>query len=209
MNRPEPQVSKVGLDELTSYHWPGNVRELQNTIERAVILWREGPLTFDLPASPPPENSAQRAKPAVNGRAPYAGRIEAAGARGHHKRSQADQRKSFRTGRCGGIARHEAVYLSLAHHFVGHQPQDAQLRTSTFRWRTDCLLQSPRSELSLRDDIRQIPVVRGTSRLKNPQKTHTAATRQFRAIRRRFSEIEESLADGSQMRTKPKAISSA
>ena len=59
-------MSKVGLDELTSYHWPGNVRELQNTVERAVILWREGRLTFDLPTSPPPENSVQRANPAVN-----------------------------------------------------------------------------------------------------------------------------------------------
>jgi formate hydrogenlyase transcriptional activator len=66
MNRPEPLVSKAGLDELTSYHWPGNVRELQNTVERAVILWRDGPLTFDLPASPPPENSVQQANPAVN-----------------------------------------------------------------------------------------------------------------------------------------------
>jgi transcriptional regulator with GAF, ATPase, and Fis domain len=32
--------------------WPGNVRELQNTVERAIILWREGPLTFDLPGTP-------------------------------------------------------------------------------------------------------------------------------------------------------------
>ncbi|HEV2171652.1 MAG TPA: sigma 54-interacting transcriptional regulator, partial [Candidatus Binatus sp.] len=66
MNRPEPQVTKVALDQLISYRWPGNVRELQNTVERAVILWREGPLTFDLPASPPPENSVQQANPAVN-----------------------------------------------------------------------------------------------------------------------------------------------
>ena len=52
MNRPEPQISKAALDQLGSYDWPGNVRELQNTVERAIILWREGPLTFDLPASP-------------------------------------------------------------------------------------------------------------------------------------------------------------
>ena len=51
MNRPEPQISKTALDQLAIYHWPGNVRELQNTVERAVILWQEGPLTFDLPAS--------------------------------------------------------------------------------------------------------------------------------------------------------------
>jgi transcriptional regulator with GAF, ATPase, and Fis domain len=53
MNRPEPQISKSALDQLASYHWPGNVRELQNTMERAIILWREGPLTFDLPKTRP------------------------------------------------------------------------------------------------------------------------------------------------------------
>ena len=52
MNRPEPQLSKTALDQLATYHWPGNVRELQNTVERAIILWQEGPLAFDLPASP-------------------------------------------------------------------------------------------------------------------------------------------------------------
>lgn len=66
MNRPEPQISQTAFDQLASYDWPGNVRELQNTVERAIILWRDGPLTFDLPASPPPENSAQHPKPAVN-----------------------------------------------------------------------------------------------------------------------------------------------
>src|ERR1700721_2980298 len=56
MNRPEPQLSKAALDRLASYDWPGNVRELQNTVERAIILWREGQLTFDLPASRVNEN---------------------------------------------------------------------------------------------------------------------------------------------------------
>jgi DNA-binding NtrC family response regulator len=65
MNRPEPQISKAALDQLAAYHWPGNVRELQNTVERAIILWREGPLTFDLPASQPQKNSGERAKPAA------------------------------------------------------------------------------------------------------------------------------------------------
>jgi formate hydrogenlyase transcriptional activator len=50
MNRLEPQIDKRALEQLVAYEWPGNVRELQNTIERAIILWREGPLTFDLPA---------------------------------------------------------------------------------------------------------------------------------------------------------------
>jgi formate hydrogenlyase transcriptional activator len=64
MNRPEPQISKTAFDQLTSYHWPGNVRELQNTVERAVILWQEGPLTFDLPELRVNENPAGPAKPA-------------------------------------------------------------------------------------------------------------------------------------------------
>jgi transcriptional regulator with GAF, ATPase, and Fis domain len=51
MNRPEPQISKIGMDQLAAYHWPGNVRELQNMVERAVILWTEGPLGFELPRS--------------------------------------------------------------------------------------------------------------------------------------------------------------
>ncbi len=66
MNRPEPQLSKAALDRLGSYDWPGNVRELQNTVERAIILWREGPLTFDLPASPARQNTEQQPKSAVD-----------------------------------------------------------------------------------------------------------------------------------------------
>jgi transcriptional regulator with GAF, ATPase, and Fis domain len=42
------------------------VRELQNTVERAIILWREGPLTFDLPASPARQNTEQQHKPATD-----------------------------------------------------------------------------------------------------------------------------------------------
>jgi transcriptional regulator with GAF, ATPase, and Fis domain len=68
MNRPEPQLSKAALDRLGSYDWPGNVRELQNTVERAIILWREGPLTFDLPSSPARQNTEQQPKPAVDAR---------------------------------------------------------------------------------------------------------------------------------------------
>jgi formate hydrogenlyase transcriptional activator len=62
MNRPEPKISKTALDQLATYHWPGNVRELQNTVERAIILLREGPLTFDLPASRADENLSGPAK---------------------------------------------------------------------------------------------------------------------------------------------------
>ena len=51
------------MEQLEEYRWPGNVRELQNTIERAIILWRDGPLTFDLPYSP--TNTEQQPKRAA------------------------------------------------------------------------------------------------------------------------------------------------
>lgn len=49
MNRSEPKITQAALAELISYDWPGNVRQLQNVIERSMILWQGGPLTFDLP----------------------------------------------------------------------------------------------------------------------------------------------------------------
>jgi PAS domain S-box-containing protein len=67
MKRPEPQISKTALDQLAAFHWPGNVRELQNTVERGIILWQEGPLTFDLPASESHKGSGEQAKPAAKG----------------------------------------------------------------------------------------------------------------------------------------------
>jgi formate hydrogenlyase transcriptional activator len=70
MNRPEPQISKSALDRLATYHWPGNVRELQNTVERAVIVWREGSLTFDVPTSRSQENIVQQNNPEPNVRLP-------------------------------------------------------------------------------------------------------------------------------------------
>ena len=69
MNRPEPQIAKEALIELTAYDWPGNVRQLQNVIERSIILWQAGPLTFDLPVSRATEISSDpdlpSAKPAL------------------------------------------------------------------------------------------------------------------------------------------------
>jgi PAS domain S-box-containing protein len=65
MNRSEPQISRATLKQLEEYQWPGNVRELQNTIERAIILWRDGPLTFDLPSSPAHLNTEHQPKRAA------------------------------------------------------------------------------------------------------------------------------------------------
>ena len=50
------------MDQLATYHWPGNVRELQNTVERGIILWREGQLNFDLPTARANENPSGPAK---------------------------------------------------------------------------------------------------------------------------------------------------
>jgi formate hydrogenlyase transcriptional activator len=65
INRPEPKITRTALDRLASYDWPGNVRELQNFIERSIILWQEGPLTFDIPVSRTIQNSAEHAEPPV------------------------------------------------------------------------------------------------------------------------------------------------
>jgi transcriptional regulator with GAF, ATPase, and Fis domain len=45
----KPRLTRAGIIQLQSYDWPGNIREMRNVIERAVILARGGPLTFELP----------------------------------------------------------------------------------------------------------------------------------------------------------------
>jgi transcriptional regulator with GAF, ATPase, and Fis domain len=42
-----PPLAPGVIDRLVAYHWPGNVRELENVIERALILSKGQPLTFD------------------------------------------------------------------------------------------------------------------------------------------------------------------
>src|ERR1700742_390985 len=45
--RPISSIDRKTLDLLQAHNWPGNVRELENTIERAVILARNGVLSID------------------------------------------------------------------------------------------------------------------------------------------------------------------
>jgi len=41
-----PTLAPNAYDQLLAHNWPGNVRELENIVERAIILNREGPLSF-------------------------------------------------------------------------------------------------------------------------------------------------------------------
>ncbi|ACL05857.1 sigma54 specific transcriptional regulator, Fis family [Desulfatibacillum aliphaticivorans] len=43
---PAPKLDNKAIYHLMNYHWPGNVRELENIIERALILWDGGALSF-------------------------------------------------------------------------------------------------------------------------------------------------------------------
>lgn len=42
-----PSIAPGALRRLMKYDWPGNVRELQNVVERELIRYRGGPLTFE------------------------------------------------------------------------------------------------------------------------------------------------------------------
>jgi DNA-binding NtrC family response regulator len=130
MDRPEPPISKPALDELTSYDWLGNVRELQNVIERATILWRGGPFTFDLPIPMGSDQIQAQAK---------TGAICALSTRDELKRQERDTIvRAFQqtNGRVSGprgaaeFARHETIYLGVPHHHVEDQSQDARLKAT-------------------------------------------------------------------------------
>lgn len=45
--REMPSLAQGALERLMAYPWPGNVRELENTVERALILSRGEPLSFN------------------------------------------------------------------------------------------------------------------------------------------------------------------
>jgi len=47
-----PAIALGALERLMNYDWPGNVRELQNIVERELIRYRGGSLTFESLVSP-------------------------------------------------------------------------------------------------------------------------------------------------------------
>jgi transcriptional regulator with GAF, ATPase, and Fis domain len=59
--REMPSLAQGALERLMTYPWPGNVRELENTVERALILSRGEPLSFNNFQTPlKPEDSAKK-----------------------------------------------------------------------------------------------------------------------------------------------------
>ena len=51
-----PPLERGEIDRLMAYPWPGNVRELENVIERALILTKGEPLTFEDLLVPKPDS---------------------------------------------------------------------------------------------------------------------------------------------------------
>jgi Nif-specific regulatory protein len=44
---PPKKITQAAMKALENYAWPGNVRELENTLERAVVLSQERPITLE------------------------------------------------------------------------------------------------------------------------------------------------------------------
>lgn len=57
-----PAIAPGALERLTNYDWPGNVRELQNIVERELIRYRGGYLTFETLKSEPDTKKEQFSK---------------------------------------------------------------------------------------------------------------------------------------------------
>jgi DNA-binding NtrC family response regulator len=59
-----PPLAHGVIDRLMNYPWPGNVRELENLVERALIISKGDPLTFeDLCGGKPGDRTSTLAKP--------------------------------------------------------------------------------------------------------------------------------------------------
>lgn len=65
--RQTPTLSQRAYEELIGHQWPGNVRELQNTIERAVLLSKDGNIeTLNLPVVSKPSVASVSAQPVAS-----------------------------------------------------------------------------------------------------------------------------------------------
>lgn len=64
-----PSIAPGALLRLVEYDWPGNVRELENVVERELIRYRGGPLTFETVLVN--NESSNRPKAAIDGRLVY------------------------------------------------------------------------------------------------------------------------------------------
>jgi formate hydrogenlyase transcriptional activator len=58
------RVERKTMDVLQAHRWPGNVRELENTVERAVILSRNGVLSIDAAMLPAAQSETVAQDPA-------------------------------------------------------------------------------------------------------------------------------------------------
>jgi transcriptional regulator with GAF, ATPase, and Fis domain len=59
-----PRLAPGAVEKLMEYNWPGNVRELNNVIERALIVNKGKPLTFnELRDEPPEDGVTERSMP--------------------------------------------------------------------------------------------------------------------------------------------------
>ncbi|MGH9884588.1 MAG: helix-turn-helix domain-containing protein, partial [bacterium] len=66
IGKPVAPLDSETIDALCGYPWPGNVRELENTLERALILARDGRITrelFPFFAAPSAASARQAATP--------------------------------------------------------------------------------------------------------------------------------------------------
>lgn len=67
-NRPDAGFSRRSYDQMLRYHWRGNVRELQNTIERALLLSKDGKIaSLDLPRSEGDDSTSDYSYTPVSG----------------------------------------------------------------------------------------------------------------------------------------------
>jgi two-component system response regulator FlrC len=62
LGAPVPVLGADAIERLVAHSWPGNVRELDNLIQRALVLWRSGPIRApDLCLETTPVQAAPRA----------------------------------------------------------------------------------------------------------------------------------------------------